>query len=110
MIIYHNPPPVWANVSQRFLTAIMRNIAHLPLIGLLSVFLNKGYTLGKISSLFKKDLEMIILRNNSYGGITRVCMGIFTTALRNKKISSNSQKKKSHLTSTAYCLLSDCLL
>ena len=29
---------------------------------------------------------MIILRNNSYGGIIRVCMGIFTTALRNKKI------------------------
>ena len=28
---------------------------------------------------------MIILRNNSYGGIIRVCMGIFTTALRNKK-------------------------
>ena len=38
---------------------------------------------------------MIILRNNSYGGITRVCMGIFTTALRNKKKNtSNSQKKK----------------
>ena len=30
--------------------------------------------------------EMIILRNNSHGGIIRVCMGIFTTALRNKKI------------------------
>ena len=29
--------------------------------------------------------EMIILRNNSHGGIIRVCMGIFTTALRNKK-------------------------
>ena len=27
--------------------------------------------------------EMIILRNNSHGGIIRVCMGIFTTALRN---------------------------
>ena len=43
---------------------------------------------------FKRDIkggsssscEMIILRNNSYGGIIRVCMGIFTTALRNKKI------------------------
>ena len=45
----------------------------------------QGYKLGKISSLFKKDLEMIILRNNSHGGITRVCMGIFRTALRNKK-------------------------
>ena len=30
--------------------------------------------------------EMIILRNNSHGGIIRVCMEIFTTALRNKKI------------------------
>ena len=27
--------------------------------------------------------EMIILRNNSHGRIVRVCMGIFTTALRN---------------------------
>ena len=38
--------------------------------------------------------EMIILRNNGHGGIIRVCMGIFTTALRNKKNTSNSQKKK----------------
>ena len=37
--------------------------------------------------------EMIILRNNSHGGIIRVCMGIFTTALRNKQNTSNSQKK-----------------
>ena len=29
--------------------------------------------------------EMIILCNNSHGGIIRVSMGIFTTALRNKK-------------------------
>ena len=29
---------------------------------------------------------MIILRNNSYGGIIRICMGIFIIALRNKKI------------------------
>ena len=28
--------------------------------------------------------EMIILPNNGHGGIIRVCMGIFTTALRNK--------------------------
>ena len=33
--------------------------------------------------------EMIILRNKSRGGIIRVCMGIFTTALK-KKIQSNS--------------------
>ena len=35
----------------------------------------------------------LILRNNGHGGIIRVCMGIFTTALRNKKNTSNSQKK-----------------
>ena len=29
---------------------------------------------------------MIILHNNSHSGIIRVCMGIFTTVLRNKKI------------------------
>ena len=36
---------------------------------------------------------MIILRNNSHGGIIRVCMGIFTTALRNKKYVKFSKKK-----------------
>ena len=30
--------------------------------------------------------EMIILLYNSHGGIIRVCMRIFTTALRNKTI------------------------
>ena len=29
--------------------------------------------------------EMIILRNKSHGKIIRVCMGIYTTALSNKK-------------------------
>ena len=38
---------------------------------------------------------MIILRNNSHGGIIRVYMGIFTTALRNKKNTSSSQKNTS---------------
>ena len=37
--------------------------------------------------------EMIILRTNSHGGIIRVCMGIFTTALRNKKIRQILKKK-----------------
>ena len=54
--------------------------------------------------------EMIILRNNSHGGIIRVCMGIFTTALRNKKYVKFSKKKKPHLTSTVCRLLSDRLL
>ena len=54
---------------------------------------------------------MIILRNNSHGGIIRVCMGIFTTAIRNKKIRRILKKKKIlRLTSTVYCLLSDRLL
>ena len=39
--------------------------------------------------------EMIILRNNSQGGIIRVCMGISTTALRNKKIRQILKKNTS---------------
>ena len=43
--------------------------------------------------------------------IIRVCMGIFTTALRNRKLSQIlKKKKKPHLTSTMHCLLSDRLL
>ena len=38
---------------------------------------------------------MIILRNNSHGGIIRVCMGIFTTALRNKIIRQILKKNTS---------------
>ena len=64
------------------------------------------YKLHHEASLFtggpSSSCEMIILRNNSHGGIIRVCMGIFTTALRNKKIPQ--------LTSTVYHLLSDRLL
>ena len=37
--------------------------------------------------------EMIILKNNSHSEIIRVCMRIFTTALRNKKNKSNPQWK-----------------
>ena len=37
--------------------------------------------------------EMIILGTNSHGGIIWVCMGIFTTALRNKKIRQILKKK-----------------
>ena len=39
--------------------------------------------------------EMIILRNNSCGGIIRDCMGIFTTALRNKKVHQILKKNTS---------------
>ena len=39
--------------------------------------------------------EMIILRNNSHGGIMRVCMGIFTTALRYKIIRQILKKNTS---------------
>ena len=38
---------------------------------------------------------MIILRNNSHGGIIRVCMGIFTTALRYKIIRQILKKNTS---------------
>ena len=34
----------------------------------------------------RSSCEMIILHNNSHGGIIRVCMRIFTTVLRNKAI------------------------
>ena len=53
--------------------------------------------------------EMIILRTNSHGGIIRVCIIIFTTALGKRKYVKFS-KTKPHLTSTTYCLLSDRLL
>ena len=39
--------------------------------------------------------EMIILRTNSHGGIIRVCIIIFTTALRKKKYVKFSKKKTS---------------
>ena len=39
--------------------------------------------------------EMIILRNNGHGGIIRVCIGIFTSALRNKKIRQILKKNTS---------------
>ena len=41
------------------------------------------------------SFEMIILRTNSHGGIIRVCVGIFTTALRNKKIRQILKKNTS---------------
>ena len=41
---------------------------------------------GVITGNSSSSCEMIILRNNNHGGIIRVCMGIFTTAPRNKII------------------------
>ena len=49
----------------------------------------RSYSTGNPSS----SCEMISLRNNSHGGIIRVCMGIFTTALRNKTIRQILNKK-----------------
>ena len=46
------------------------------------IHIRNDLTTGSPSS----SCEMIILHNNSHGGIIRVCMGIFTTALGNKKI------------------------
>ena len=43
-----------------------------------------------------------MMRNNSQGGIIRVCMGIFTTALRNKKIRQILKKK--YLTLLPQCI------
>ena len=43
--------------------------------------------LGSVTGGPSSSCEMIILRNKSHGEIIRVCMGIFTTALRNKKLS-----------------------
>ena len=60
------------------------------------VFFKRDITGGPSSSC-----EMIILRNNSYGGIIRICMGIFMIALRNKII-HQILNKISHLTSTMY--------
>ena len=57
-----------------------------------------GYVTGGPSS----SCEMIIFRNKSHSEIIRVCMGIFTAALRNKKIESNSQYK--YLTLLPKCI------
>ena len=57
-----------------------------------SLFISNLNTGGLSSSC-----EMIILRNNGHGGIIRVCIGIFTSALRNKKI--HQILKKKYLTS-----------
>ena len=54
--------------------------------------------------------EMIILRNEGRGEIITICVGIFTTALRNKKNSVQFSLKIPHLTSTMPRLLSDRLL
>ena len=56
-------------------------VAELTKFGWISGKKTSGHTGGPSSSC-----EMIILRNNGHGGIIRVCMGIFTTALRNKTI------------------------
>ena len=53
--------------------------------------------------------EMITLRNKSHSEIIRVCMGIFTAALRNKNWVKFSIQIP-HLTSKVHCLLSDRLL
>ena len=53
--------------------------------------------------------EMIILQNNSHSEIIRVRMRIFTTALRNKKISQILNENTSPY-STVHRLLSDHLL
>ena len=43
--------------------------------------------LGSVTGGPSSSCEMITLRNKSHSEIIRVCMGIFTAALRNKKLS-----------------------
>ena len=54
--------------------------------------------------------EVVILRKKSHGEVLRVCMGIFTTALRYNKDTVKFSTKILHLTSTLHRLLSDRLL
>ena len=54
------------------------------------LFHNRSQNLSRNTGGPSSSCEMIILRDKSGGEIKRVCMGIFTTAPRNKKIRSNS--------------------
>lgn len=51
------------------------------------------------------SLEMTILRNKSQDETIRVSLGIFTTALWNEKLKSNSHEKIPHLTFTMPCYI-----
>ena len=66
------------------------------------------------SMFIKHDLvnifKMIILRNKSHGEIIRVCMEMFTTALRIKTNAVKFSIAIPHLTFTVHCLLFDRLL
>ena len=60
-----------------------------PFVVLLSFFFCQTFSwpgAGRASSGPGASCEKIILHNNRHGGIIRVCMRIFTTALRNKTI------------------------
>ena len=51
-----------------------------------NIFLQKGgNSISQSTGGPSSSCEMIMLRNKSYGEIIRVCLGIFTSALRNKK-------------------------
>ena len=54
-----------------------------------------AWTTEQITGGPSSSCEMIILRDNNHGGIIRVCMGIFTTALRNKIIRQILKKNTS---------------
>ena len=74
-----------------------------------SVYLFPGFEFRRSTGGPSSNCEMIILRNNSRGGIVRVWIGISTTAQRIKNFVKLSMKIP-HLTCTAYHLLSDRLL
>ena len=61
----------------------------------LSLMASTAFISSQPTSSPSSSCEMIILRNNSHYGIIRVCMGIFTTALRNKKIRQILKKNTS---------------
>ena len=61
--------------------AVFRKL--LPMLSLASFYQYFAY---KPTGGPSSNCKMIILHNNSHGGIIRVCMRIFTTALRNETI------------------------
>ena len=93
VLLYHYPPsPLeWPCLIIKLMNLCCQNRHKNSAHGCSNFVISTRTTSGPSSSC-----EMIILRNNSHGGIIRVSMGIFTTALRNKKIYQILKKK--HLT------------
>ena len=67
---------------------------HFDLVQIISLLLAL-HRFSLLSSQAAQALKMIILRNDSHGETRGVCIGIFTTALRNNKISQILTKNTS---------------